>query len=42
MHRVTFYVSNKLRKQMFRAEGFVFRQVCQVRVRKRKIIEVKD
>jgi len=41
MHRVIFYVSNTRRKLMIRAFGFVFRQVCQLRVARRKIIEVK-
>jgi len=37
-----FYISNTLRKLMIRAQGLVFRYVCRVRVRKRKIIDTKS
>jgi len=46
MHRIIFYIPNAEIKLIIRAEEFVFRKVCQVRVwvrvRKRKIIEVND
>jgi len=46
MHRGIFYMSDTLIKLIIRAWEFVFREVCRVRVwvrvRKRKIIEVKD
>jgi len=44
MHRETFYISNIMRKLLFRAKDFAFTSRCRVRiwlrVRKRKIIEV--
>jgi len=42
MRRVIFYIPNTLRIVIIRAEGFVFRWGCRFRVRRRKIIEVKD
>jgi len=36
MHRVIFYIPNTLIKLIIRAEEFVFRKVCRVRLRKEK------
>jgi len=42
MHRVIFCIPNTMIKLIIRIKKFVFRYVCRVRVRKRKIIEVND
>ena len=42
MHRVIFCIVNTFRKLIIRAYESVFRYVCQVRVGKRKIIEVNN
>jgi len=40
MHIILLCVSNTLRKIIIRVQGLVFRYVCRVRVRKRKIFKI--